>query len=91
MYTHLAALWGADGYLNHLVGLFANDQDGLECWHWLGFGMLATDAVRDLQFEPDCACKVNIRLAELQDIDAVIALADALRRHHAALSYFPRQ
>jgi GNAT superfamily N-acetyltransferase len=83
MYTHLAALWGADGYLTHLVGLLANDQDGLECWRWLGFGMLAADAMRDLQFEPDCTCEVNIRLAGMQDIDAVIALAEALRRHHA--------
>lgn len=88
MYTYLAPLWGADGYLTHLVSLFANDQDGMECWQWLGFGMMAVDAMRNVQFESECTCEVDIRLAGLQDMDAVIALAEALHRHTAGSHTF---
>ena len=54
MYTHLSGSWVADGYHSHLISIMANDRDGIDGWHWLGFGMAAADAVRDLQPVPGC-------------------------------------
>jgi GNAT superfamily N-acetyltransferase len=88
MYTHLSASWVADGYATHLIGLLANDRDGLAGWHWLGFGMLAADAVRDLQPAPDPDTNVAIRRAGLQDLEQVKALHEALAHYMAAAPTF---
>jgi GNAT superfamily N-acetyltransferase len=78
MYTHLSASWVRDGYTTHLISLLANDRDGLEGWHWLGFGMLAADAVRDLQPVPGRDTGAEIRRAGLQDLEQVRTLTEAL-------------
>jgi GNAT superfamily N-acetyltransferase len=83
MYTHLSTSWVADGYTTHLIGLLANDREGLEGWHWLGFGMLAADAVRDLQPVPGRDTDVEIRRAGLQDLDQVKTLHEALSEYMA--------
>ena len=84
MYTHLSASWVADGYTTHLIGLLANDRDSLEGWHWLGFGMIAADAVRDLQPAPGRDTDVEIRRAGLQDLDQVKTLHEALSQYMVA-------
>ena len=88
MYAHVSASWVADGYTTHLIGLLANDCDGLEGWHWLGFGMLAADAVRDLQPAPGPDTHVEIRRAGLQDLEQVKALHEALAQYMAAPPIF---
>lgn len=88
MYTHLSASWVADGYTTHLVGLLANDREGLEGWHWLGFGMIAADAVRDLQPAPGHDTNVEIRRAGLQDLEQVRTLSEALSQYMAAPPIF---
>jgi GNAT superfamily N-acetyltransferase len=81
MYTHLSTSWVAEGYLTHLIGSLANDCDAMSVWHWLGFGMIAADAVRSLQPIRDPVSAVNIRRGELADIEEAMALGDALQRH----------
>jgi GNAT superfamily N-acetyltransferase len=88
MYTHVSASWVADGYTTHLIGLLANDRDGLAGWHWLGFGMLAADAVRDLQPAPGPDTNVEIRRAGLRDLEQVQALHEALAQYMAAPPIF---
>jgi GNAT superfamily N-acetyltransferase len=83
MYTQLSAAWVAGGYGTHLISLLANDAQALAGWHWLGFGMIAADAVRRLEAALGAAAGVDVRRAGPQDVGLVIALHEALRRHLA--------
>jgi GNAT superfamily N-acetyltransferase len=84
MYTSLAAHWVSDGALTHLIGALAHDRATLEAWHWLGFGMLAADAVRDLSPLPHPAAEVETRRAGQQDAEVCMPLQAALQRHLAS-------
>jgi GNAT superfamily N-acetyltransferase len=88
MYAHLAALWVAGGSLTHLISTLANDHEGIEGWHWLGFGMLAADAVRDLSPVEGEPAETEVRRARSQDADQVQTLEQALRQHLAASPVF---
>ncbi len=90
MYAHLSARWVDDGCFTHLVGLLADDREGLEGWHWLGFGLIAADGIRDLQPVTGPTLGADIRQAGPEDVEQVSALIAALRRHLAAApSFFP--
>jgi ribosomal protein S18 acetylase RimI-like enzyme len=78
MYSHLAAAWVADQYVAHYISLFPNDVDALRAWHWMGFGMVSVDAIRGLDSIPGADGNVHIRRAELQDLEQVIELHEAL-------------
>jgi GNAT superfamily N-acetyltransferase len=84
MYAQLSAHWVDDGCSLHAVTLLANDREGIEGWHWLGFGLTAVDAVRDLTPLQGTAAGVDIRRARLENIEEVMALDQALQRHLAA-------
>jgi GNAT superfamily N-acetyltransferase len=84
MYTHLAARWAANGCFTHLIVMLAHDRDGIEGWHWLGFGLAAADAVRDLKPVQGPRGDIVIRRGGPQDIDQVMRLTEALQRHLAA-------
>jgi GNAT superfamily N-acetyltransferase len=88
MYAHLAAAWVAEGYFTHLVSLLANDQEGHQAWHWLGFGMIAADGVRDLEPAQGPETDMEIRRAGSQDVEQVMALNEALARYLAASPTF---
>lgn len=81
MYASLAATWNADGYQTHLVSFFADDASAIECWQWLGFGMIALDAIRDLRPVNDGDNDIQLRRAGIEDIGTVVRLNDSLRRH----------
>jgi GNAT superfamily N-acetyltransferase len=88
MYTHLAAIWVAEGYLTHLTSMLINNCEGTESWHWLGFGMIAADAVRDLQLVANGDGVIDIRQAGFQDIEQVLKLNEALGQHLASSPAF---
>jgi GNAT superfamily N-acetyltransferase len=88
MYGRLAASWVAEGYLTHMIGLLANDGDALDGWHWLGFGMVAADALRTLEPVSGGEAGVEVRRARLEDIEEVMALDRALCRYMAAAPVF---
>jgi GNAT superfamily N-acetyltransferase len=88
MYTQVAARWVAAGCPTHLVGSMAHERDTLETWHWLGFGLCAADAVRDLTPVRGAAADVEIRRARLEDAKTMAALDLALHRHIAAAPTF---
>jgi len=88
LYTNAATKWAAEGYFTHLISLFPHDSDGLAGWHWLGFGMIAVDAVRDLQLIAERDNPVDIRQATPQDIEHVLKLNHALGRHSAGSPTF---
>lgn len=84
MYTSLAARWVADGYLAHVIGTLAHDSELLEMWHWLGFGMLAADAARDLAPPAGATAEAEIRRAGPRDAEVCASLSGALQRHLAS-------
>lgn len=88
MYTHLAAAWVRDGYRTHLLSVLADGRGGLDVWHWLGFAMIAADALRDLQPLPAAGGRASVRRGGPGDIAAAMDLGAALQRHMAAAPTF---
>ncbi|MCP4536153.1 MAG: GNAT family N-acetyltransferase [Chloroflexi bacterium] len=88
MYTHLSARWVSDGCFTHLVSTLAHDRDAIDGWHWLGFGLMATDGVRDLYPTKSHAANIEIRRAGLQELDKAIRMDKALERHLASAPTF---
>lgn len=88
MYAHLSSTWVADGCFTHLVSLLANDHDGIGGWHWLGFGMVAADAVRPLQPARGPDVEVDIGRAGLHDLVQIMTLDESLYQYLAASPTF---
>jgi GNAT superfamily N-acetyltransferase len=91
LYTGLSAQWLEAGYCTHLLSILANDETGIEGWRWLGFGLIATDGVRDLQPLPGATAGVKVRRAGLGDLQQVSTLMGELRQYLAAAPTFLHQ
>lgn len=88
MYSQLAASWVAEKYSAHYISLFPNNARVLQAWHWLGFGMISIDAVRNLDPIPGGDSTVSIRRAGLEDIEQVMVLSDALWEYEKGTPIF---
>jgi len=88
MYSHLAAIWLADKYIAHYISLFPNDVGALKAWNWMGFGMFAVDAIRNLDPIQVDAVDFHIKRAESGDIEQVIELQDALWQYMKSAPIF---
>jgi GNAT superfamily N-acetyltransferase len=88
MYSELAKFWVTEGCLTHMISLLADDRDAVEGWHWLGFGMVAADALRTLEPIAGGEAEVDVRRAGREDVERVMALDRALCRHLAAAPVF---
>jgi GNAT superfamily N-acetyltransferase len=88
MYANLAARWVADGYFGHAVTLLTHEREAMDAWFSLGFGMVGVDAVRDVSPIEGGMAKVEIRRAGLEDINVVLTLRVALKRHLAEAPIF---
>jgi GNAT superfamily N-acetyltransferase len=88
MYARLSAVWMADGCLGHALTLMAHDPKAIDTWHWLGFGLGGVDGVRDLAPVLAATGRVDIRRAGVADVEEVMALDEALRRHLASAPTF---
>ena len=88
MYAHLSAPWVGDGCFTHVVTLLAHDRQAIDAWHWLGFGLAAVDAIRDLIPVQGAMADVEICRAGLEDIEEAVMLDQALHRHLAAAPIF---
>lgn len=88
MYIHSAADWVADKYIAHYISLFSNDVDALKAWHWMGFGMIAVDAIRGLDSIQSHNVDVHIRRADSQDLELVMELHEALWQYHKGAPIF---
>jgi len=88
MYTHLSAAWVDKGTYTHLISTLANDSCCLSVFHWLGFGMIAADAVRGLEPVAGVTGDGRIHRGGLDDIEAAMALSEALERHMASAPTF---
>ncbi len=81
LYDTMARQWFADGRTAHGVSLFADDAAASEAWHWLGFGLGAADALRDLSPLNAPELTMPITRAGPADIAQLAALDDGLHRH----------
>jgi hypothetical protein len=81
MYSQLAATWVADKFVAHYISLFPNDVDALRAWHWMGFGMIAVDALCGLDPIQGYDVDVCIQRAEMQDLEQVMELHEDLRHY----------
>lgn len=80
MYTHLSEKWFEDGCLCHMVTLFPDDPEAIEVWFWEDFGLIAVDAMRGLDSVKGTSPNIEIKAAELKDIDSVMFLDRELSR-----------
>jgi len=90
MYAHLSARWVADGCFTHLATLLAHDRQAIDSWHWLGFGLAAVDAIRDLTPVQGTSADIEIRRAGLEGVEQAMTLSHALQRRLAAAPIFLR-
>lgn len=81
LYTYLAPRWRARGCHSHWVSLFADDDRGLACWNWLGFGMVSVDAVRGLEPPGTPHAVAEVRIARIDDLPHVLRLDQRLYVH----------
>jgi GNAT superfamily N-acetyltransferase len=88
MYACLAERWVANGCFVHLVSSFANDHEAIAGWPWLGFGMIAADAVRDLNPVSGPVADIDVRRAGLEDVEPAMVLSEALQRYMAEAPTF---
>jgi GNAT superfamily N-acetyltransferase len=91
LYTALAAQWVRQGYLTHYVTTLAYDSCTLEMFHWLGFGMMAVDALRDLIPVESGDAGVEVRDATPYDIPDIVGLNRALVQYMASAPIFLSQ
>jgi GNAT superfamily N-acetyltransferase len=88
MYARLSARWVADGCFTHVITLLAHDRGAIDAWYWLGFGLAAVDAIRDLTPLQAAIANIEIHRAGPEDIEEAIMLDQALQRHLATAPIF---
>lgn len=88
LYASLAQGWVAAGYTLHGLSLFADDVAGRERWHWLGFGLAAADAVRDLRPLDAPASGLTLRRARRADLPELAGLDEGLHQHLVSAPIF---
>lgn len=83
LYGHISEAWVREQCYCHMIGQLAGDGDALEGWQWLGFGLIAVDAVRGLDPPAAEPAPVAIRRAERGEVEVAASLAEALREYLA--------
>jgi len=92
LYRRLAADWASDGFVAHYVSVYPNDPGALRAFHWLEFGMHAVDAIRGLEPLSRPTREVEIRSAEMDDLEALMQLDHGLWRHmQGAPTFLPQE
>jgi GNAT superfamily N-acetyltransferase len=81
LYATAARGWVDSGLRTHVIGAIVDQSVEADALWWLGFGAFVVDAIRGLERLPGAAVDVRVRPATIDDLDAVIALEDGLRRH----------
>jgi len=83
MYARLADEWVANGCFTHLISALAHDEEVIDELFWLGFGMVAVDAIRDLGDAEGPFADVEVRRAGVNDLEAVVSLIHEYGRYMA--------
>jgi len=92
MYTEIARQRVAEGRLKHCVAAYTYEQDVLDAFYSLGFGMHGMDAMRGLEPVAGSKAEITIRQAGPQDIGMLMEMRRMLSRHlrqAPTYAYFP--
>jgi hypothetical protein len=73
----------ANGCFTHLISALAHDEEVIDELFWLGFGMVAVDAIRDLGDAEGPFADVEVRRAGVNDLEAVVSLIHEYGRYMA--------
>lgn len=70
LYTEAAKMWVEKRHFTHALTFFAHDQQTIDAWFWLGFGLRCVDSIRRVQpIEVDNPhSKIVIRKGRMEDI-----------------------
>ena len=100
LYAAVAELWQGEGPVGHLVLQFPFDEEAIDTWSRLGFGMAAIDGVRGLKLEPQLAPgkfrvsgargDLGIRRAGSADQETILMFIRGLEAHLAASPVYLR-
>ncbi len=88
LYGHLATQWIANGCFTHLITTLAHDAGAREALSWMGFGMVVVDTMRDMTRLSAPIVEISIKQAEVNDIEAIVALDQKLASYHAGPPMF---
>lgn len=89
LYTWMAGHWARDRYHSHYISTLADDHVALQTWTWVGMGMHAVDAIRDLTpLDAPPPEGVTVRRATPTDAAAIVELDQALQQHLAGSPAF---
>jgi GNAT superfamily N-acetyltransferase len=88
MYAQIARRWVANGSLKHLFTALANDSTTLTALHWLGFGLMGVDAIRDVTPIAVRNASVTLRRADASDVALAAQFSQALARYSAQAPIF---
>ena len=80
LYKQAAGLWVDKGITNHSITLYAQDQEVIDTWFWLGFGLRCVDAIRELDQINVEKSGINIKKVKLND---VASLVDIDKKHNS--------
>ncbi len=93
LYAHAAAGWVAAGRTSHYVIVPATETEHVDAWFRLGFGHQHVAAIRDVPVAdeaPPPPAGLTLRVATLEDVDALAALDVVLPAHQARAPTFSR-
>lgn len=88
MYAQLSNEWIMNGCFTHLISVLVNDEKIIDTLFWLGFGMAVVDTMRDFSDVHGPTAAVEIRRANLDDMDVVVSLDHELARYLAGPPIF---
>jgi GNAT superfamily N-acetyltransferase len=85
LYAASAARWVEEGRMRQYVMAPAADASAVDAWFRLSFGQQHAHGIREV---PDVSWPPGVRLAETEDIDALVDLSPLLVEHQARAPVF---
>ncbi len=87
MYAAIADRWLANGCFVHAITLYPHEDEAIDAWFSVGFGLVVLDALQPLVREWDAGALprgIVLRKGRSEDVDVVSPLEIALDRHLSA-------
>lgn len=74
LYTYAAENWVKQSYTSHAITSFAHDEDTINSWFWLGFGLRCVDGMRKVKTMPYSCSEIDIKKSGKDDIPTIAPL-----------------
>lgn len=79
MYQHTSDMWVKKSLFNHAITLFAHDDNLIDTWFWLGFGLRCIDAIREVA--PICENNTAFHIKKTAICD-IPSLTEIYKKHN---------